>query len=82
MMQMNSCEAEVIMRMSVEERLHEAEAGRLARQARGARQGWLLRQGVRFLYRLGRTLIALGQRLQQSRPGPPGPLGSENGARA
>ncbi|MGC9333865.1 MAG: hypothetical protein ACP5JJ_06950 [Anaerolineae bacterium] len=81
MMQTNSYEAEVIMRMSVEERLREAEAGRLARQAQGGRPGWLIRQGLGFLYRLGRMLIALGQRLQQSRPRPPGVLGSENGAR-
>jgi hypothetical protein len=81
MVQMNSYEAQAMMRMSVEERLREAEVRRLVRLVQGDRPGWLMRQGLALLYGLGRMLIAVGQCLQQSASAPTGALGSEKGAR-
>ena len=82
MMQMSSYEAQVMVRIWVEERHREADRQRLLRQVHSKSPGWLLTPGFRFLHRLGCILIALGHSLQQSASAPPGALGSENGARS
>ena len=80
MMQMSSYEAQLMVRMFVEERHREADMQRL-RQVQSRRPGWLWLQALPFLHWLGRMLIAVGQRLQQSASAPTGALGSEKRAR-
>ena len=65
MVQGNDYAVKSLMDTMVEERLREAEARRLLRLAGLGRRGWLLRQGRRLLYQVGRVLVILGQRLQQ-----------------
>jgi hypothetical protein len=81
MMHTNSYEAQLIVRIFVEERRREADGQRLLRQVQSDHPGWLLLQGLRSLHWLGCMLIALGQCLQQSASVPTGALGSEKGAR-
>ena len=78
-MQMNSYEAQLMVRVFIEERQREADRQRLLRQVHSAHPGWFLAQGLRFLHRLGCMLVALGHSLQQSASAPTGALGSENG---
>lgn len=82
MIQTSTYEAQLMMRMLVEERHREADRQRLLRQVKSDRPGGLSLQGLRFLHRLGCLLIALGQRLLQSASGPAGVLGSEERTRA
>ena len=81
MMQMSSYEAQLMVRMFVEERHREADRQRLLRQVQSRRLGWLWLQALPFLHWLGCMLIAVGQFLQQSASVPTGALGSEKRAR-
>jgi hypothetical protein len=81
MMQMSSYEAQLMVRMFVEERHREADIQRLLRQVQSRRPRWLLLQALRLLHWLGCMLIVVGQCLQQSASVSAGALGSEKGAR-
>ena len=76
MMQMSSYEAELMVRMFVEERHREADMQRL-RQVQSRRPGWLWLQALPLLHWLSCMLIAVGQCLQQSASVPTGAPGSE-----
>lgn len=80
-MQMSSYEAQLMVRMFVEERHREADRQHLLRQVQRRRPRWLLLQALRFLHWLGCMFIAVGQCLQQSASVPTGALGSEKRAR-
>ena len=74
-------QAQLMVQILVEERRREADRQRLLRQVQSDPPGWLMRQGLALLYRLGCMLIALGQRLQPSASAPTGAPGSEKRAR-
>ena len=54
-----------VMEERMRDRLHQAEAHRLLREAGIDQWGWLARQGCRVLGQLGRLLVALGRRLER-----------------
>jgi hypothetical protein len=57
--------AEQLMEIRTEAARLEAESHGLLRRAGVARRGWLSRQACRLLAHLGRSLVALGKRLEQ-----------------
>jgi hypothetical protein len=64
--------ARAAMDLRLAESLHQAEAHRLVRQAHCQRPTWYTL--TRILTRLGRVLILVGQRLQQTGSAPPAAL--------
>jgi hypothetical protein len=62
--------AEEMMPMRVAEEHRLADERRLLRLARKSERAVKVRAAARLLYRLGRTLTALGQRLEQHAPSP------------
>jgi hypothetical protein len=57
--------AKRLVDLRVEEALREAENRRALREAGIERQSWLSHQSCRLLYRIGKLLVGLGQRLQR-----------------
>ena len=80
-MQMSCYEAQLMVRVFVEERRSEAARQGLLRQVKRDRPRWLVWQGLALRHRLGCTLIDLGQRLQRPAIQQTGVLGSEERAR-